>query len=369
LRALVTGGAGFIGSHIVDALLARKAEVVVLDNLDARVHGEQPRPDSPDGVEFVHGDVRDKSVWESVLRGVDYVFHQAAYQDYMSDYSKFFHTNVVGTALMYEVIRESKFPVQKIVVASSQAVYGEGQYDCLLHGMALPAARSHEQMSRGEWEVVCPVCAAPMKHRLLQEPHVNPYNQYAVSKYSQELTALRLGLANQVPTTALRYSITQGPRQSPHNTYSGICRIFTQRLLSGDPPLVYEDGRQLRDYIHIDDVVAANLHVVFDSRSNFEAFNVGSGQGTSVLEYACSLASILNSPVRPVIPRKFRVGDNRNSVSDISKLKALGWSPVHTLQTIMEDYVRWLRESGKAGLAYREADSRMEAMGVVCGVY
>ncbi len=232
----------------------------------------------------------------------------------------------------------------------------------------LPPARSQEQLSRGEWELRCPVCAAPMNRRLLQESHVNPYNQYALSKYSQEMIALRLGFGITVPTTALRYSITQGPRQSPHNSYSGICRIFTQRLLAGDPPIVYEDGDQLRDYVHINDVVAANLHVAFDDRANFEAFNVGSGNGTTAVEYAHALAEILGSSMQPAIPGKFRVGDNRHSVSSINKLKSLGWKPVHSLQAIMRDYLDWLRASGRAGSAYLEADRQMEKMGVVCGI-
>lgn len=368
MKALVTGGAGFIGSHIVDALVARDLEVIVLDNLEPRVHGQKSRPEFPNGVKFVEGDVRDKKAWESVLPGVELVFHQAAYQDYMADYSKFFHTNVVGTALLYEVIREKNLPVKKVVVASSQAVYGEGQYDCKRHGKILPAARSQEQLLGGRWELLCPICRESMTNRLLEESQVDPYNQYALSKYSQEMTALRLGLANRVPTTALRYSITQGPRQSPHNTYSGICRIFTQRLLAGDPPVVYEDGKQLRDYVHIGDVVSANLHVAFDDRANFEAFNVGSGHGTTVLEYAHTLAKILGSDIRPVVPGKFRVGDNRHSVSDIKKLHSLGWKPTRNLTLIMRDYADWLRASGRTLTGYLETDRQMEKMGVVCGV-
>lgn len=368
MKALVTGGAGFIGSHLVDALVARDFEVTVLDNLEPRVHGAQGHPQLPPNVKFVQGDVRDKAAWEAVLPGIDLVFHQAAYQDYMWDYSKFFHTNVVGTSLLYEVIREKKIPVRKVIVASSQAVYGEGQYDCKVHGKILPGARSQEQLSRGEWELQCPECREPMTNRLLSESHANPYNQYALSKYSQEIAALRLGLANRIPTTALRYSITQGPRQSPYNTYSGICRIFTQRLLAGDSPVVYEDGNQLRDYVHIDDVVSANLHVALDDRANFEAFNVGSGRGTTVLEYAATLAKILGSDIKPVVPGKFRVGDNRHSVSDIQKLQTLGWKPTRDLILIMRDYADWLRASGRSLTGYLEADLQMEKMGVVCGV-
>jgi dTDP-L-rhamnose 4-epimerase len=366
VRALVTGGAGFIGSHIVEALLERGVEVVVLDSLERRVHGSGSAAAVPDGAEFIRGDVREKSAWESALQGVDYVFHQAAYQDYMPDYSTFFHTNVVGTALMYEVISENRLNVRKVVVASSQAVYGEGQYDCEEHGLMLPPARTREQMTRTGWEVPCPICGSWMKPRLLCESHPNPYNPYALSKYAQEMAAIRLGRRTGVPTVALRYSIVQGPRQSPFNTYSGICRIFTLRLLNGQAPIIYEDGYQQRDYCHIDDVVAANLLVAQDDRADFEAFNVGSGRGTTVREYAAQLAHETGRQIAPLIPGKFRVGDNRHSVSSIAKLRALGWAPKIGLEEIMRDYWEWLQASGMGAQFDASADAEMERNGVVC---
>ena len=366
MRALVSGGAGFIGSHLVDELLKWNYEVVVLDNLEPRVHGSGRADHLPAGVRFVQGDVRDKSAWQEALEGVGIVFHQAAYQDYMPDYSKFFHTNVVGTALLYEVIREQKLKVQKIVAASSQSVYGEGQYECRAHGLVMPPARSQAQMERGDWDLKCPVCSAPVKVLELKEEYPNPFNPYALSKYSEELAALRLGRLFQIPTVALRYSITQGPRQSPYNSYSGICRIFTLRFLNSQPPVIYEDGRQLRDYVHVADVVQANLLVARDPRADFEAFNVGSGKGITVREYASLLARTLGSEILPLVPGKFRVGDNRHSVSSIRKLKALGWSPRKDLEHIMKDYVAWLEGSSLREQFYLRADREMEKAGVVC---
>jgi dTDP-L-rhamnose 4-epimerase len=366
VKALVTGGAGFIGSHIAEALLREGIEVVVLDSLEPRVHSPGMSAFFPDGARLIQGDVRDKSAWELALEGVDYVFHQAAYQDYMTDYSKFFHTNVVGTALLYEVLGERKRQVQKVVVASSQAVYGEGQYECAEHGPILPAARSRDQMVRGDWEVKCPHCGIAMKPKLLDERFPNPYNQYALSKYGQETAAIRLGQKIGVPTVALRYSIVQGPRQSPFNAYSGVCRIFTVRLMNEERPVIYEDGNQLRDYCHIDDVVAANLLVLREPRADFEAFNVGGGEGTTVREYADQLARVVGTEVRPLIPGKFRVGDNRHSVSSVAKLGALGWSPRKGLQQIMRDYWEWLRETGMMVSFDGSADADMENKGVVC---
>lgn len=366
MKALVTGGAGFIGSHIVDTLVRQNCEVTILDSLEPRVHGLEASPSLPSGVRFLRGDVRDKAIWKNALDGVDYVFHQAAYQDYMPDYSKFFDTNVVGTALMFEVLRENRSSLRKAVVASSQAVYGEGQYECPEHGLVLPPARGREQMLSGDWELRCPDCGKQMKPLLLDERHPNPYNQYALSKLSQEMAALRLGRALSIPTVALRYSIVQGPRQSPFNSYSGICRIFTLRLLNDEPPIIYEDGQQLRDYCHIDDVVAANLLVAQDDRANYEAFNVGSGVGTTVREYATVLAETTGRSITPLTPGKFRAGDNRHSVSSVEKLKTLGWSPQKSLRDITSSYWEWLQTSGMSGQFYLGADLDMERRGVVC---
>src|SRR5690348_856153 len=163
MRALVTGGAGFIGSHLVDKLLNSGHEFIVLDNLEPRVHGSGKPNHLPSGAGFVQGDTRDKAAWQKALEGVDIVFHEAAYQDYMPDYSKFFHTNVVGTVLLYEVIREQKLKVEKVIVASSQAVYGEGQYQCSEHGLVMPPGRPQSQMERADWDLKCPACGSPVE--------------------------------------------------------------------------------------------------------------------------------------------------------------------------------------------------------------
>ena len=236
MKVLVTGGAGFIGSHIADALLVQGHEVRVLDSLEPRVH-PNGRPGYLDrSIEFMEGDVRDRAAFERALAGVEAVFHQAAYQDYMPDYSKFFQSNTVSTALLFEIIREKKLNVRKVVVASSQSVYGEGQYYCKTDGLILPAARTAEQLDRGEWDLRCPECNSGMVPVLLKETSANPAGAYGISKYAQELVALRLGKLLGIHTVALRYSIVQGARQSFYNAYSGICRIFTSAFRSGKIP-------------------------------------------------------------------------------------------------------------------------------------
>jgi dTDP-L-rhamnose 4-epimerase len=342
-RALVTGGAGFIGSHLADSLLQQGYDVRVLDNLEPRVHPRGKPPHVSSAVEFVQGDVRDKATMERALSGVEIVFHQAAYQDYMPDYSKFFQSNAVGTALIFEIIRERKLAIRKVVVASSQAVYGEGQYECAEHGFDLPAGRSFEQLDQSRWELQCAKCGISLKPLMLREESPNPMTAYGISKWTQEILALRLGRALGLPVVGMRYSIVQGPRQSIYNAYSGICRIFTRALLAGKKPLIYEDGLQQRDYIHIDDVISANMLVLEDERANYQAFNVGTGEVTTVLDYVRVLSRVMNVEVEPLIPGAYRVGDVRHTVSSPEKLSRLGWKPRKQLQEIFVDYLAWVR--------------------------
>jgi dTDP-L-rhamnose 4-epimerase len=364
-KVLVTGGAGFIGSHLVDRFLQDDFAVRVLDNLDPKVHPFRRPAYLPAKVEFIEGSVTDREVLRHALRGVDVVSHQAAYQDYMPDFSRFLSVNGVGTALIYELIVQERLPVKKVIVASSQAVYGEGQYDCPVHGFLLPTPRSHRHLAHRQWEVVCPDCGHPAKPRLLEEQHTNPYNQYAVSKLAQEKTALGLGWLHGIPTVALRYSVTQGPRQSLFNHYSGICRIFVSRAFTGGPMVIYEDGLQTRDFVHVQDVVDANMLALENDAANAQAFNVGSGRSTSVNDYARLVREKIGSKVEVRIPGEYRTGDNRHSVSSISKLNALGWAPRRSLSDILNDFLEWIQRSGGIPEKVPDAYSHMKESGVV----
>ena len=368
MRCLVTGGAGFIGSHLVDRLVREGREVTILDDFTPRVHrATRPAWLSKDA-RLVAGDVRDRGALLSALEGVDAVFHEAAYQDYMPDFSTFISTNAVSTALIYELIVEKRFPVAKVVVASSQAVYGEGQYACDRHGLVQPPAREEARLKAGDWEVRCSDCESPLRPLPLEEQHANPYNAYALSKHAEETIALRLGRLHGIPTVALRYSITQGPRQSLFNAYSGICRIFSQRIRRHLPPVIYEDGLQTRDFVHVDDVVEANLRVLDDARADGLAFNVGSGRATTVIEYAHALLAACGSDLQPVVSGEYRVGDNRHSVSSIERLLALGWAPRHDLQRIFSDFLDWLSGQGDGAGFLEEADAALRQKQVVRGV-
>jgi len=365
MRVLVTGGAGFIGSHLVDRFHAEGFEVRVLDSLDPKIHPSGQPPHFPHGVEFIRGDVTDRETLRYALRGVEIVSHQAAYQDYMLDFSRFLAVNAVGTALLYELIVEERMKMRKVIVASSQAVYGEGQYMCQQHGPFLPIPRSAQQLRRGEWDVNCAVCGRQAVPALLSEEHTNPYNQYAVSKLAQEKTALGLGWIWGIPTVALRYSITQGPRQSLFNHYSGVCRIFVSRALTGTPLVIYEDGLQTRDFVHINDVVNANMLVLEKGAADAHAFNVGIGQSTSIIDYARAVREKVGSGVELCIPGEYRSGDNRNSVSSISKLRALGWAPRRNLSDILDDFLNWVNAIGGIPERVQDAYSHMKEAGVV----
>ena len=361
----MTGGAGFIGSHTSEALLKKGCEVTILDNLTEPTHRENRPLFLPKRAHFIRGDVRNRQDWEKALEGVTAVIHLAAYQDYLPDFSKFFHVNTVGTALLYEIAVEKKLPLEKIVVASSQAVYGEGKYACAEHGTHFPDIRSDEQLAGGSWEIQCPICGQPSQPQWTDEERVNPQNQYALSKYGQEQTALKLGKRYGLPTVALRYSIVQGARQSFFNTYSGAMRIFCLNLFFGKIPPVYEDGLQLRDYVNIADIVAANLAVLDRDEANDRVFNVGSGKSFTVKEFYDKVAAAFSIKEEPHLPGEYRYGDTRHIISDISKLKSLGWTPRISLEQSIQEYKSYLEDQADMDDILDFQKQRMKDLNVV----
>jgi len=365
LKVLMSGGAGFIGSHTVDALLAKGYEVRIMDSLEPPVH-LKGRPDYiPQEAEFILGDVRNKADWEKTLKGIEVVFHFAAYQDYLTDFSKFFDVNSRGTALLYEVIVERKLDIKKLIIGSSQAVYGEGKYRCAEHGMVYPDLRSLDQLEKGNWEVKCPECGGKTEMQLTDESRINPQNQYAISKYSQELVGLTLGKRYKIPTVCLRYSIVQGPRQSFYNLYSGALRIFALNVYFKRSPVIYEDGLQLRDYVNIEDVVRANLLVMEDARADYQVYNVGGSKAYTVLELAGMVGRTFGGEANLKITGEFRFGDTRHIVSDISKIGALGWKPINSMERSVNDYVAWLKEEEAIQDLAEDTQKKMKGQGVV----
>src|ERR1700722_19050242 len=286
MKVLVTGGAGFIGSPTCDRLLAEGHEVTVLDALTPPVHRDGvPMYLSP-GVDFYQGDGRNRDLVANLLRRVDAVYHFAAYQDYLPDFARFTDVNVVSTALIYEIIVAERLNIARVVVASSQSAMGEGLYRCPADGEQLPGMRTEAALAAGQWDIPCPQCGGPLEMRATPERVSNPQNAYGMSKYGEEMVAINLGRRYGIPTTALRYSIVQGPRQSVYNAYSGACRIFCLSYLLGRAPTLYEDGAAIRDYVNINDVVDANLLVLSDPLAVGRVFNVGGGQAVTTREFA-----------------------------------------------------------------------------------
>jgi dTDP-L-rhamnose 4-epimerase len=367
-KVLVTGGAGFIGSHTVDLLVERGYDVRILDNLQPRVH-PRGKPDYlPVEAEFLQGDVANRDDLDKALRGVSRVIHLAAYQDYLPDFSTFIHTNTESTALLFELIVEHRYPVEKIVFASSQSVAGEGRYECREHGIIHPESRAIEQLRRGDWEVKCPRCGAQMKPLLIDESTVHPHTTYAISKYAIELLAQSLGRRYGIPTACMRYTYVQGTRNSFYNAYSGIARRFALRLLHGLAPLCYEDGKQLRDYVNVRDIARANVLVMEDERANFQVFNAGGGRAVTVLEFAEIMIKEFGAELAPLVPGEFRLGDTRHTISDNARLNALGWQPTTPVEQNVREYVAWMREQTDTAEYLEEAERVMREQGVVQSV-
>ncbi len=393
---LVTGGAGFIGSHTVDLLLRKGYGVRILDSLQPRVHPQGKPSFLPPEAEFICGDVANREDLGRALQGVDYVFHLAAYQDYMPDFSQFIRTNTESAALMFElaIANRKRYPVRKIVFASSQSVSGEGAYLCpacadgvrvpsiqeqLIAGVSpvdelppgavhVPGPRPIEQLKRGDWEIRCPVCRGNMEPLLVQEGTISPSTAYAISKYAIELLADRLGRRYGIPTVCLRYTYAQGPRNSFYNAYSGVTRRFALRILHNLPPVVYEDGRQLRDYINVRDVARANVLVMEDERADNEVFNVGGGRAVTVMEIARMMLRAFGSDLEPVVAGEFRLGDTRHTVSDISRLRTLGWEPAIPVEDNVAEYVDWIRGQSGSEHYLEEAEKVMRQRGVLLRV-
>jgi dTDP-L-rhamnose 4-epimerase len=365
MKILVTGGAGFIGSHTCDRLLALGHQVIVLDALSQPVHRSgRPAYLNPEA-DFYKGDTRNRDLVANLLRRVDAVYHFAAYQDYLPDFSQFSDVNVVSTALLYEIIVAERLDLARVVVASSQSAMGEGLYRCPVDGEQVPGMRPESALAAGHWDIPCQQCGGPLQMQATPERISYPQNAYGMSKLGEEMVAVNLGRRYGIPTVALRYSIVQGPRQSVYNAYSGACRIFCLSYLLGQAPTLYEDGGAIRDYVNIDDVVDANILVLTDERAAGRVFNVGGGRAVTTREFADVVMRQYGSSQPAVVTGEYRFGDTRHIISDISALRKLGWGPRNTPADSVAAYAEWLKGMDGLDGVLAEANARMRALGVV----
>jgi dTDP-L-rhamnose 4-epimerase len=343
-RALVTGGAGLIGSHLSDLLLEEGYEVRIFDNLEPQTHRNGKPPWVSPEAEFVNADIRDRTATRAALEGVDIVFHQAAYGGYMPQMGKYVHVNSFGTAQMLEIIRDENLPVKKVVVASSQAVYREGAANCPEHGLVFPETRPVEQLASGDYAVHCPLCGtATTPTTTPEKAPTGGETVYAITKADQEQLVLTWGRQTGIPAVALRYSCTYGPRQSVFNPYTGVIAIFATRLLNGQPPVLYEDGEQTRDFCFVWDVARANLLAAASDEFDGLPVNVGSGRATTIREVATMVSGALDISIEPVTRGEFRPGEMRHLISDISRAHSIGYEPTVDLATGIERYLEWIR--------------------------
>jgi dTDP-L-rhamnose 4-epimerase len=367
-RVLVTGGAGFIGSHTVDSLVAKGYEVRILDNLQPRVHPQGAPGYLPIKAELVVGDVADRTTMERALAGVDYVMHLAAYQDYLPDFSTFLHVNAESSALIFEVVVDRKLPIRKIVFASSQSVAGEGLYSCQEHGHCTPDPRPLSQLTHGDWDLHCPVCGLEMSPLPITESVCRPHTAYAISKFAIELLAGSLGGRYEIPTACMRYTYVQGSRNSFFNAYSGICRRFALRIANGLAPVCYEDGRQLRDYVNVADVARANVLAMESKKDEHGVYNVGGGRAVTVLEFARIMLAAAESSLEPEVPGLYRLGDTRHTVSDNSAIERLGWRPTIPVEQSVVEYLEWMSGFKDTADYLAEADKVMREQQVIRSV-
>ncbi len=357
---LITGGAGFVGSHLADGLLRQGHAVRVLDDLTPQVHPGGVPPDylSPD-VELIHGDVRDPNLLKSVLEGVDVVYHFAAtvgVGQSMYEISRYMSVNTQGTAELLQAVLDTKAPIEKIVVASSMSIYGEGRYVSADGRAFAPSVRTTEQLKRGEWEVSVGDSGA-LKPVPTDEDKPSEINSmYALSKRDQEDLCMIYGRTYALPVTALRFFNIYGTRQALSNPYTGVAAVFASRMLNGKQPLIFEDGEQQRDFVSIHDIVRANILAMDAPRSNGHVINVGSGRPVSIRCVAELLANALGSKgLEPVITGKYRAGDIRHCYADISRARdLLGYEPQVTHEEGFAELATWLES--------QEAEDKADAM-------
>lgn len=373
-NVLISGGAGFIGSNIALSLIKKGYNVSVLDNLSKQVHGQNPQNSFlynsiANKVNFIKGDVRKRKDWENSLKGQDAIIHLAAetgtgqsmYQIY-----KYSEVNIGGTALLLDILANKKHGIKKMIVASSRAIYGEGRYQCLLHGEVYPLTRNEKDLINGIFECKCPNCGKNIQ--LLpthEDSKIEPQSIYGISKYNQEQLFLMTGKSLDIPSVAFRYQNVYGPGQSLSNPYTGILSIFSTQIRNNNNINIFEDGKESRDFVYIDDVVHATINGLENENANYQSYNVGTGYPVSVLDIANKLIELYQSTVGINMTGNFRLGDIRHNYADLTKIKReLNYTPKHQFEQGIIDFVQWVNTQEIKDDMYFKSEKELKNKGL-----
>jgi dTDP-L-rhamnose 4-epimerase len=373
---LITGGAGFIGSKLVQKLFSENYNIRILDNLSKQIHGEI----SEESVlyqyikgkgDFIHGDVRDKDVWAKALDDIDIVVHFASETgtgQSMYEIQRYIDVNIGGTAGLLHFLTNNKNSVKKIIFASSRSIYGEGKYICKEHGIVYPLARNPDDMNKGDFEVKCPVCNMSVSVLPTDEnSKIHPASVYGITKHTQEELILTCCRALNIPAISFRYQNVYGPGQSLKNPYTGILSIFSMRLMHNKDINIFEDGKESRDFVYIDDIVDITVAGIKSDLHDWLSINAGTGIATDVLTVANKLKALYHSDSRIYISGNYRIGDIRHNYADITLLKKkLQCHPVVSFEEGIKHFAAWVgtQETDDSRNSYEISLAEMQAKGL-----
>jgi dTDP-L-rhamnose 4-epimerase len=369
-NVLITGGAGFIGTNLKNRLLQKGYRITILDNLSPQIHGDQYQYAAEENVTFVHGDVRNKADWEKVLADANIVVHYAAETgtgQSMYEVHKYADINVNGTALMLDYLVNQKHKVEKVIIASSRAIYGEGKYECAVHGVTYPGSRKEKDLSAGVFDPLCEQCGQRL--RVLptdEDSKIHPASVYGITKLTQEQMVLNVCASVNIPAVAYRYQNVYGPGQSLKNPYTGILSIFSTLIRNNKNINVFEDGVETRDFVFIDDVVTATVLGIESDRKGQDIYNVGSGVATTVQEVAEKLKALYKSNIAIAVSGNYRIGDIRHNVADLTKIKKeLGFQPAFSFEQGISEFANWVLSQEVSADKYDESISQMKSKGLL----
>lgn len=370
-KILITGGAGFIGSNLALRLLDLEYEITVLDNLSPQIHTENSKlyDSIKNKVNFIKGDVRNKEDWLAALDGQNAVVHLAAETgtgQSMYEVEKYTDVNIKGTAILLDYLTNETHDIQKVIIASSRAIYGEGKYHCEQHGDVYPLERSEHDLANGDFEVKCPVCGAKVTLAKTDEnSKIHPSSIYGITKQNQEQMVMVTCKSLNIPAVAFRYQNVYGPGQSLSNPYTGILSIFSTRIKNNNDLNIFEDGEESRDFVYIEDVVTATVKGLEEDSANGEVFNIGSGVGTTVSSVAKELKHNYQSGIDIKVSGSYRIGDIRHNIADLSKAnKKLGFEPQVSFSDGVAQFTAWVNSQAIEDDCYEESISEMKEKGL-----